>query len=144
MPEAQNLATNDSLVGEGSGGAKNDGRFFDGHGQALLRSVLDDRPGRSTVNVQLFPAQNCFGFTERIGVLVPPIELSDLDHADVALQLWWSGSLAIDSGSAGLRQKLRGCPLLAFGREDVLHHGGCGTVPLFESVAVNPKGKGRV
>jgi len=33
-PDAGNLATGHGLVGEGSGDAKNDGRFFDGHRQA--------------------------------------------------------------------------------------------------------------
>lgn len=51
---------------------------------------MTDRPDSATVNVQLFPAQNRFGFTERIGMLVPPVELGDLDHAhgDAVLQRW--------------------------------------------------------
>jgi len=89
-PEARNVATVLGVVGGGTGDTKDDRRFSDGHGQALFWSVLDDRPDSATVNVQLFSAQDGFGFTERIGVLVPPVELCDLDHADgdAALQLW--------------------------------------------------------
>jgi len=89
-PEARNLATAHGVVCGRTGDAKYDRCFFDGHGQALFWSVLDDRPDSATVNVQLFSAQDGFGFTERIGVLVPPVELCDLDHADgdAALQLW--------------------------------------------------------
>ena len=80
--DAGNLSTDDGPVGEGSGDTEDDCRFFDGHGQALFWSVLDDRPSGATVNVQLFPAEDFFGLAECIGVLVSPVELSDRDGTD--------------------------------------------------------------